>query len=206
MTGPGSCPLCGQPLYGWIAIPAPGPGPPDPAIVVDRCEDCGVALRRGAEIDLAAEWDAIATAEDGARRIEVPDRGSLQAAIGVDGWAAIGLGPGNLILTRTSLALLARANDHVLEDRRWPLVGPNQAWMWQTMLNGLTFHANFAREWRAGRLRAQSAQSRPKFAADVVVTVLGAPLVALVSFPLEAIAALARRGGLLRALARRDAG
>jgi hypothetical protein len=71
--------------------------------------------------------------------------------------------------------------------------------MWQTLLNGLTFHPNFAREVRAGRLRPAGARSRFAFAVDSVVTVLGAPLIALVSVPLELIAALARRGGEIRA-------
>jgi hypothetical protein len=75
--------------------------------------------------------------------------------------------------------------------------------MWQTLLNGLTFHPNFAREVRAGTLRSRNARSRLQFAVDSVVTVLGAPLVALVSFPLEAIAAVSRRGGLMVAVARR---
>ena len=67
--------------------------------------------------------------------------------------------------------------------------------MWQTLLNGLTFHPNFAREVRAGRLRPDSARGRFAYAADLVVTVLGAPLIAIVSAPLELVAALARRGG-----------
>ena len=59
--------------------------------------------------------------------------------------------------------------------------------MWQTMLNGLTFHPNFAREVRAGRLRAgDSPRGRWAFAIDSVVTVLGAPLVLLLSAPLRA--------------------
>ncbi len=78
--------------------------------------------------------------------------------------------------------------------------------MWQTLLNGLTFHANFAREVRAGRLRPSNARSRPRFVADLVVTVLGAPLVLLVSAPLELGAALFRRGGELSATARRNSG
>jgi len=58
-----------------------------------------------------------------------------------------------------------------IESITWPRLGPNQAWMWQTMLNGLTFHPNFAREVRAGRLRLAWAQSRVRFAVDTVVTV-----------------------------------
>ena len=71
--------------------------------------------------------------------------------------------------------------------------------MWQTMINGLTFHPNFAREvragWPAGCERPQPAQLR----VDSIVTVLGAPLVLLVSAPLELGGALARRGGELAA-------
>jgi hypothetical protein len=71
----------------------------------------------------------------------------------------------------------------------------NQGWMWQTLLNGLTFHPNFAREVRAGRLRPANARSRIAFAVDCMVTVLAAPLVLLASVPMELGAALARRGG-----------
>ena len=203
LTEPGPCPLCGRQLYGWIAL-ADRMGELGRRIV-DRCENCGVAVERGRAIDLLAEWEAICgPVDDDARQVSIPDRASLQAAIGVEGWAAIALSPGNLLLTRASLELLARRNGHVLEDLRWPVWGPNQAWMWQTLLSGLTFHPNFAREVRSGRLRPANARSRFAFAVDSVVTVLGAPLVALVSFPLEAIAALARRGGELRALARRS--
>jgi hypothetical protein len=70
--------------------------------------------------------------------------------------------------------------------------------MWQTLLNGLTFHPNFAREVGAGRLRPGNARSRLAFALDSVVTVLGAPLIALLSIPLESVASLLHRGGELR--------
>lgn len=69
--------------------------------------------------------------------------------------------------------------------------------MWQTLVNGLTFHPNFAREVRAGRLRATTARSRLTFAIDCVVTALAAPLVLLASVPLELVSALAGRGGEL---------
>ena len=67
--------------------------------------------------------------------------------------------------------------------------------MWQTLINGLTFHPNFAREVRAGRLRMANARNRFTFVADCVATVLAAPFVLLASFPLELVAALSRRGG-----------
>jgi hypothetical protein len=56
---------------------------------------------------------------------------------------------------------------------------------------------------RAGRLRPRNARSRTAFTVDTIVAVLGAPLVALVSFPLEAVAAISHRGGLIVAAARR---
>jgi hypothetical protein len=199
------CPLCGQPLYGWIALPAASGGAtvgmplssdPRSDRVIDRCEHCGVALEHGRSVDLATEWAAIdRTQGDGDGAIALPNRASLQAAIGVEGWAGIDRGPGSLLLTPQSLELLGERTGHEIASVGTPLSLRAQAWMLQTMLNGLTFHPNFAREVRAGRLRPASARSRFAFAADAVVTVLGAPLVALVSVPLELIAGLARRGG-----------
>lgn len=208
MTASNPCPLCGQPLYGWIALP---PASAEPSIgmpvaesdaaerVIDRCESCGVAIEHGLEVDLAAEWEAVqAPSGNGRPAISVPNRASVQAAIGVQGWAAIDLSPGRLLLTPRSLELLAQRNGARLEPLRWPLWGRHQGWMWQTLLNGLTFHPNFAREVRAGRLRPANARSRLAFALDSVVTVLGAPLIALLSVPLELAAALLRRGGVLQ--------
>ena len=217
VTGPGGegpCPLCGKPLFGWIALPPlngeasvgmPIGGHPDER-VIDRCENCGVAVERDRSIDLLAEWEAICRpADGGGSEIAVPNRASLQAAIGVEGWAAVDLSPGRLLLTPRSLELLAEANGESLERTRSPVWGPSQAWMWQTLLNALTFHPNFAREVWAGRLRPANARGRFHFAADAVASLLAAPLVALVSVPLELVAARARRGGELVARAGRRA-
>jgi hypothetical protein len=189
------CPLCGEPLFGWIVVAPPG------ALerVLVRCENCGAVLERDAEIDVAREW---ATVAGDAGRISIPNRGSLQAAIGLDGWAALNLASGRLQLTRRSLELLAERNGMRLESVHTPQRRRAQGWMWQTLLNGLTFHPNFGRELRAGRARPSTALSRPKFFVDLVVTALGAPLVALVSVPLEAVAAVLGRGGELEATAR----
>lgn len=211
---PAACPLCEQPLYGWIALPAAGTtsvGEPvaDDTVqrILDRCESCGVAVERRRDIDLAAEWEAVCRpGSPGRREIAIPNRTSLQAWIGEVGWAAIDRYPGRLMHTPASLELLAERNGQALERTRWPVSRRAHAWMWQTLLNGLTFHPNFARELRAGRLRPANARSRVRFAVDLVVTVLGAPLVLLVSAPLELGAALARRGGELAATARKTAG
>ena len=204
----GSCPLCGSTLHAWIALPPAGDvavvGAPlgDRERVLDRCESCGVALEQGREVDLDAEWTAVCRpADPHGRRIAIPNRASLQAAIGVEGWAAIELSPGRLIHTPASLKLLAQANDHTLKRERGAFSRRAQAWMWQTLLNGLTFRANFGRDLRAGRLHPSGTRERVRFGIDLVVTVLGAPLVALVSVPLELGATLAGRGGELHATA-----
>ena len=211
---PGTCPLCDSRLYGWVALPprsaTVGVGVPlaesEHDRILDRCERCGVAVERGREVDLVEEWEAVCRpADGGARSIAIPNRASLQAWVGEGGWAAIDAFPGRLIHSPDSLERLAARNDHSLERRRTPVRRRPQGWMWQTMLNGLTFHRNFAREVRARRLRFE-AGGRLRFAVDVVVTVLGAPLVLLVSAPLELGAALARRGGELVAIARRSTG
>lgn len=206
---PGACPLCAEPVYGWIALPPrtveasvgmPLDASPSEERVIDRCESCGAAFERGAAIDLTSEWAAIDLTSGGDDGIvESPNRASLQAWIGVEGWAGFDRTPGLLLLTPASLERLAQRNGVGIGKVRTPLTWRAQAWMWQTLLNGLTFHPNFAREVRAGRLRPASGRGRLRFAADLVVTVLGAPLVALVSVPLELAAALAGRGGIMAA-------
>jgi hypothetical protein len=195
----GGCPVCGEALYGWTVVAPPTSGAAPPRVVLDRCENCGTVVERGAVVDLDAEWRAIVASGDSADAVSVPNRGSLQAALGLDGWAAIDLAPGELLVTRRSLELLAERTGHGLGSVGTPPSRRGLVWMWQTLLNGLTFHANFAREWRAGRVRPATAISRPRFYIDVIVTVLAAPLVALVAVPLELVAALVGRGGELRA-------
>lgn len=174
--------------------------------VLDRCENCGVALPHAADVDLRAEWDAV-TSSDGTEAL-APNRVSVQAGLGGAGWAGIDRSPGRLVHTPRSLGLLAQHNGRAIGPVRSPRWGRGQAWMWQTLLNGLTFHPNFAREVRAGRLPFGRGRGRLAFIVDAIVTVLGAPLVALISVPLEFLASLFRRGGEMRAsvVARTEAG
>jgi hypothetical protein len=197
VSAAGTCPVCGQSLYPWVTLPG---GESAPEQVLDRCESCGAAVERGVGVDLQAELEAISSAApDGSRVVEAPNRASLQAGIGGEGWAAIDIGRGRVLHTPRSLELLAERTGHRIESSGFAIMGRNQVWMWQTLLNGLTLHPNFAREARAGRLRPSSGRGRAAFAVDLVATVLAAPLVALVSVPLELIAVTLRRGGLIRA-------
>jgi len=203
------CPLCGKPLYGWVTLPTEGAAPvigraaPETgARVIDRCEACGVGVERGRAIDLAEELRAISEprGEGGALRIGCANRASLQAALSAEGWSPIDRLPGRLALTPRSLALLAERNGYRLERASFSPTSRGQAWMWQTLVNALTFHNNFARDVRAGTLRP-SRTKRWMFAVDGVVTVLASPLALLVSLPLETIAALVNRGGWMEATA-----
>jgi hypothetical protein len=197
MRSGGVCPVCGGSTYPWVTLPG---DETSSERVLDRCEGCGAAVERGATVDLDSELEAIAVAApDGSRAVEVPNRASWQAGIGGEGWAAVDIGPGRLVHTPRSLELLAERTGRRIESNGFAVMGRNQVWMWQTLLNGLTLHPNFIREARAGRLRPSGGRGRAAFVVDLVASVLAAPLVALVSVPLELIAVAARRGGLIRA-------
>ena len=85
MSEAGRCPLCGQQLYGWIALPAADAeasvgmtiNPADER-VIDRCEECGVALERGEAADAAAGGGGgCPTGEAGAKTKENNSQGIL---------------------------------------------------------------------------------------------------------------------------------
>ena len=66
--------------------------------------------------------------------------------------------------------------------------------MWQTLLNLLTFHRDFASEAVSGRLRPGTGRGRAAFWIDVTVTVLAAIPTAIIAVILESGAVIARRG------------
>jgi hypothetical protein len=200
----GGCPACGAPLYGWVQLPAPGRAPPGDTVLLERCESCGLGLAAGLGKAgaIAALLDAAREPPGGEIELRLADRASVQAALGGDRWAA--LEPGRrLYVTPESARPLCKAAGLRVEELRWPRRGSGQAWMWQTILNAFTFERNFARRARAGKLRPSGLSERLRFAVDSVVTLLAALPVALVSAPLELLAALASRGGELMILAKR---
>jgi hypothetical protein len=205
------CPLCGGRAYPWIGIPLPGSqatvgltspvDPEDPAAgesarLIDRCQDCAAGIEKGVEIDLEAELERLTVSHDGAERTLIaPNRASWQAAIGGDGWAALADWEGHLLLTPRGMELLLERSGLARERPAFPPWGANQRWMWQTLLNGITLHPNFASRALSGRLRPANSRGRFAFVADAIASALASPLVALVAIPAEAIAALVGRGG-----------
>lgn len=205
------CPLCGARAFPWIGVPLPGTDatvglaspvdPEDPAAgerarLVNRCEDCASGIEQGTPIDLEAELEGLTVAtEGGERMLLAPNRGSWQAAIGGDGWAALAEWPGRILPTPRGLELLLERTGMEPAKPAFPPWGANQRWMWQTVLNGITLHPNFATEVLAGRLRPTNARGRFAFIADAVASTLATPLIGLISIPLEALAALVGRGG-----------
>lgn len=205
------CPLCGGRAYPWIGVPLPGTeatvglaspvDPEDPAAggrarLVNRCDGCASGVEQGAPIDLEGELEHLTVSADGGERLIVaPNRGSWQAAIGGDGWAALAAWPGRILPTPRGLELLLERTGMEPARPAFPPWGANQRWLWQTVLNGITLHTNFATDVLAGRLRPANARGRFSFIADAIASTLATPLIGLVSIPLEALAALVGRGG-----------
>ncbi len=218
-----SCPLCGGSVFAWIGIPESisdasvgllspvdpdEPGGGENARLVDRCEKCGAGIERSAEpVDLAAELARIEVeGPAGLRTFAAPNRASWQGSLGGDGWAALAEWRGRLLLTPQAIALLAERNGLEAEQPGFPPAGPNQRWLWQSILNGITLHHNFLSEVRAGRLRMSNSRGPAQFAADMIASALATPFVLLFSLPLEAIASLAGRGGRMVLRARATSG
>jgi hypothetical protein len=194
--GASRCPACGEPLFVWVE--AEGYGPREDQ-VIDRCENCGLVLVRG-EVptpDAAAER-LLSEGEqrEGRVAIRAANAASLQAWLGAENWAALRPGGHGLEPTpRAARLLLARRGLEVRRVRH--LVRPGMAAMWQTLLNLLTFHRDFASEAASGRLRPGTGRGRAAFWTDAVVTVLAAIPTAFIAVLLEGGAVVARRGGVI---------
>lgn len=168
------CPACGEPLFGWARRRPEGTS-------IRRCEQCGL----GVAGEAAAREEVLAALRaQGAAAL--PNRASVQASIGVSGWAGIEAGR-RFLLTPEALRRLGEPAARVRAD----LPG-----MWQTLLNSFTFGHNVALG-RLGRAVATPAARRWQRLVDAAISVLGAPVVLVVAALLESGAALAGRGGAL---------
>jgi hypothetical protein len=190
------CPACGEPLFVWIETYGYGRREDQ---VIDRCENCGLVLVRG-EIptpDAAVErLLSDAQQRDGFAAFRAANAASLQTWLGAENWAALRPGGHGLEPTRRAASLLlARRGLRIRRIRH--LAGPGMASMWQTLLNLLTFHRDFASEAASGRLRPGTGRSEAAFWTDAAVTVLAAIPTAFIAVVLELGAVVARRGGVI---------
>jgi hypothetical protein len=190
------CPACGEPLFAWVETIGYGAREDQ---VIDRCENCGLVVPRDdvPSADQASEALAASGERVGERlAIRTGNAASLQAWLGAENWAE--LRPGGHSLTPTPRAaalLLAKRGFEVRRVRH--LLRPGTASMWQTLLNLLTFHRDFASEAVSGRLRPGTGRGLGAFCVDVLITVLAAIPTAIVAVLLESGAVLARRGGAI---------
>lgn len=208
--GGARCPACGEPLFVWVETEGWGPREDQ---IVDRCENCELVVGRdavpSAEValeELLAGQTAVAGNGRGPGGSETivlrsPNAASVQARLGAENWAA--LRPGDPTLKpspRSAELLLARRGLEISRLRF--LARPGMAAMWQTLINLLTFHRDFAPEAVSGRLRPSGGRGRAAFAIDVMVTVLAAIPTAILAVAVEGAAAIARRGGVIEVTAR----
>jgi hypothetical protein len=195
------CPACSEPLFAWLETFGYGASEDQ---IIDRCENCGLAVRRDAvpSPERAAEELLGGGADsEGAVRVRAANAASLQAWLGAENWAALRpRGPSLQPTPRAAGLLLGRRG--LLVTRIRYLAAAGMASMWQTLLNLLTFHRDFAVEALAGRLRPGTGRGRAVFVVDAAVTVLAAVPTAIIAVLLEGGAVLARRGGVSEISAR----
>jgi hypothetical protein len=182
------CPACGQPLFVWVE--ARGWGVREDELIY-RCENCGLAVERGA---VPSPERVAAMLNDSPLRVANP--ASLQAWLGAENWAALRPGRRGVKLTRAAVERLGERAARRVERIRQPAAAGIAA-MWQTLLNLLTFHRNFAAEAASGRLRPAGGRGRAAYFVDAAITVLAGIPTALLALLLEGGALLARRGGVL---------
>jgi predicted RNA-binding Zn-ribbon protein involved in translation (DUF1610 family) len=196
------CPACGATLYGWTA--AHDPLAHGTKIVLDRCENCGLAVtRRPDPPDADAEVHRlIERNESGTVEIVAPNRRSFQGSLGGAQWAGLEPELSRIHLTPEALRLLLARQDLVVVESGTPFRSRAFHLMWQTMINAFTYRDNFLRNRRAGRLpEPESGRDRFLYRLDWVVSVLVAIPTAMAALPLELLATAFARGGILTVVA-----
>ena len=196
------CPACGATLYGWTA--AHDPLHRGTKVVIDRCESCGLAVTRRREPpDAEAEIHALLDRnEGGVVEIVAPNRRSFQGSLGGAQWAGLEPEIHRLHLTPEALKLLLAEQGLEVTDSGTPFRNRSFTLMWQTVVNAFTYRDNFMRNHRAGRLpKPETGRERFLYWLDWTVTILVAVPAAMFSLPLELLATVFARGGILTATA-----
>lgn len=196
------CPACGAKLFAWTA--AHDPLDRSRRIVLDRCEDCGLAVTRATEApNVELELVPLLERREGERlAFSVPNQGSIGGSIGGAQWAGLEPDLRRLHLNPRALRLLLGRCDLEVDELRTPFSKRSLGLMWQTMVNAFTLRDNFRPDARAGRIPRGTTRERLSYWLDAAVTVLVALPVVLAALPLEALAAARGRGGIIEASAR----
>jgi hypothetical protein len=219
-----ACPVCGDSLFNWVLATPTGTEEGGGRLLA-RCDTCGLGVnqeppapaepRVGPAGDVltvsglerarslpAAATEAAAELGPGAElTIRFPNRASLQASLGGPRWFELDAGSQRYLLAPGAVERLLRQRGLEVVSRRW-LARASLVAMWQTALNSLTFHRDFA--WRLVR-RLPLGPKGTTLWLDFAITAIAALPVALLVLPLELGAALSGRGGVLELRARRPA-
>jgi predicted RNA-binding Zn-ribbon protein involved in translation (DUF1610 family) len=196
------CPACGATLFGWTA--AHDPLARGKRIVLDRCENCGLAVTRRREPpDAESEiHQLIERNESGRVEIVAPNRRSFQGSLGGSQWAGLEPELRRLHLTPEALRLLLAKQGLEVVDSGTPFRNRAFKLMWQTIVNAFTYRDNFVRNARAGRFpKPETGKDRFLYGLDWVVSALVAIPAAMAALPLELLATVFARGGVLTASA-----
>lgn len=205
-TPGGRCPACGEPLFAWLDPPDTDPRKRDVRHVLDRCENCGLALERedgGEGVAAMIEGLEREVAERGEAIFEGQNAASFQAGLGTESWSGLRLPAEPAVMTPRALELLLGHERLEVAELGFP-ARRGMAGMFQTILNLLTFNRNFALAAMRGELRPRDSRAGPVgYGIDVLVTVFTAIPVAAIAVAMEGVAIVARRGGVIRATVRR---
>jgi hypothetical protein len=191
------CPACGATLYGWTA--AHNPLDRGHKIVLDRCENCGLAVTRAAEPpDAQAEIEPLLErGAEGVVRLTAPNRRSIQGGLGGAQWAGLEPEIRRLHLNPDATKRLLAQRGLEVTSVSTPFTREGRHGMLQTFLNAFTLRDNFLRNVRAGRIEPRTDRDRWLFRLDWLVSVLVFVPCAIFALPLEALASVMGRGGVL---------
>ena len=188
------CPACEEPLFVWIETIGFGPREDE---IVDRCENCGlVCARDRVPPDAASAIERLFPGAAGAVRGRVPNPASFQAWFGAENWAALRPGKSGLGASPNALRrLFERTNRRETKIR--PAVGAAVATMWQTLINLLTFHRDFAVQVANREIHPSGFKGWSAWIIDLSITILIAIPTAILAVVLELLATLVGRSGVL---------
>lgn len=197
------CPACGAPLYAWTA--AHDPLDRGKRIVLDRCENCGLAVTRAASPPDSDEIDALLTTEpDGSWELIAGNRHSFQGGIGGAQWAGLEPEIRRLHLNPESARLLLAKRGLIEETTTTPFSNRAYRQMIQTFINAFTLRDNFFVNARAGRIPRTTAKDRFAYWLDALVSALVLVPAAMLALPLELLSVVFARGGIMIVSGRRD--